>query len=168
MSNETTAKSGAPGQMLKLHSMNGDWHVQFESRPAADATFVLHHITSSIRLILNGAFLQEHISIPSATGVDVNLIGLLGYDRFREIFRFAWLDDTYAVFDVHEGNWDADTLIVNNLRSGTTFRFGEQEYFSRMIWQEITSTGFRMESHLSMDMGKTWFTQAKAFYTRRT
>jgi hypothetical protein len=162
----TRPQMGAPPEIQRLYSLIGEWDVQFESRPSADAAFTMHRIPSSIISVLGGAFLQEQIAIPASSGT-VNLIGLLGYDRYRETYRFAWLDDTYAVFDVHEGNWDGEALVVNNLRSATTFRFGDQDYFSRMVWREITADEFKIESDVSTDAGKTWFTQAKGHYIRR-
>ncbi|HKY53566.1 MAG TPA: DUF1579 family protein, partial [Anaerolineales bacterium] len=116
-------ETGAPPQILRLHSLIGDWKVKFESRGSPDETFVSHQITSHIVPILGGAFLQEGLSIPASGGTQVELLGILGYDRYRGVYRFAWLDDKYAIFDVHEGNWDGDALVVDNLRSGTTFRF---------------------------------------------
>jgi len=158
---------GAPPQIKRLYSMIGEWDVQFEARSGPDEPFVLHQLTSRIVPILGGAFLQEGLSIPTSSGEDVSLIGLLGFDRYRETYRFAWLDDKYAIFDVHEGNWDGDALVVDNIRSATTFRFGDVEFFSRMIWREITKDGFMSESDLSMDGGKSWFTQAKGYYLRK-
>ena len=163
----SSAETGAPSQILKLHSMIGEWNVRFETRPSPDESYVLHHITSRISPVLGGAFLQEGLSIPTSSGAWVELMGILGYDRYREIYRFAWLDDKYAIFDVHEGNWDGETLVVNNIRSGTTFRFAEQDYYSRMIWHEITPDKFRFASDLSLDSGKSWFTQAKSQYIRK-
>ena len=157
---------GAPPEIAQLHSLIGEWEVEFETRPSPDVPFLLHRLTSSIVSLLGGAFLQEHISIPASSGT-VNLIGLLGYDRYREIYRFAWLDDTYAIFDVHEGNWEGESLVVNNLRSATTFRFDNRDYFSRMVWREISANEFKIESDLSSDRGKTWFTQAKGHYMRQ-
>ena len=147
--------------------MIGDWEVDFETRGGPDESFMLHHITSRIVSILGGAFLQEQLSIPASGGTQVELLGILGYDRYRETYRFAWLDDKYAIFDVHEGNWAGDTLIVDNLRSGTTFRFKDQDYFSPMTWHDITADEFSVESDLSMDGGRTWFTQAKGHYLRK-
>jgi hypothetical protein len=147
--------------------MVGAWDVQFETRGSADESFVSKQITSHIESILGGAFLQEQLSIPASGGTQVELLGILGYDRYREIFRFAWLDDKYAIFDVHEGNWDGSLLVVNNIRSGTTFRYGNQDYFSRMIWHDIRSDEFKMASDLSVDGGNTWFTQAKGHYLRK-
>jgi hypothetical protein len=163
-----SSETGTPQEIKMLHTLIGEWNVAFETRVSPDAPFVLHQIISRIVPILGGAFLQEHISIPASGSKQVDLMGLLGYDRYRERYRFAWLDNTYAIFDVHEGNWDGKTLVVNNIRSGTTFRFGEQEFFSRMIWRDITTAGFKMESDLSTDAGKIWFTQAKGHYTRRS
>ena len=169
MSNQdsSTTETGAPPQIRKLHSLSGDWRVEFETRSSLNESFNLHHITSRIDPILGGAFLQEHLSIPASGGTQVELLGILGYDRYREIYRFAWLDDKYAIFDVHEGNWDGDALVVDNLRSRTTFRFKEQDYFSRMKWHDITADEFRVASDLSMDGGKTWFTQANGHYVRK-
>lgn len=169
MSNQESSapESGVPLQIRRLHSMVGEWDVQFEARGGRDESFKSHQIASSITSILNGAFIQERLSIPTSSGEYVNLIGILGYDRYREIYRFAWLDDKYAIFDIHEGNWDGEALVVDNLRSATTFRFGDLDFFSRMTWREITNEGFMIESDLSTDGGKTWFTQAKGCYLRR-
>jgi hypothetical protein len=157
---------GAPQEVQRLHSLIGEWEVHFETRSSADGSFRLQHITSRIISILGGAFLQEQLSIPASAGKWVELMGILGYDRYRERYRFAWLDDTYAVFDVHEGNWAGEALVMDNIHSGTTFLFGEQEYFSKMTWHEITADEFRVVSDLSMDGGRNWFTQAKGHYIR--
>lgn len=160
-------ENGAPAQIRRLYAMIGEWNVQFDSRPGPNEAFKSYQISSSITPLLNGAFIQERLSIPTSSREYVNLVGILGYDRYREIYRFAWLDDKYAIFDVHEGNWNGDALVVDNLRSATTFRFANSDYFSRMTWREITSEGFISESDLSMDGGKTWFTQAKGCYLRK-
>lgn len=169
MSNQGSSapEIGAPAQIRKFHSLIGDWEVQFETRSSPNESFVSHQIKSRIVSILGGAFLQEQLSIPASGGTQVELLGILGYDRYRETYRFAWLDDKYAIFDVHEGNWDGDSLVVDNLRSRTTFRFKEQDYFSRMKWHDITANEFRVASDLSMDGGKTWFAQAKGHYVRK-
>ena len=167
MSAQGPAEYGAPSQIQKLHSMIGEWEVQFESREGPEESFNSYQTASSIIPLLKGAFFQEQLALPTSSGQSLELVGLLGYDRYREIYRFAWLDKKYAIFDVHEGQWENETLVVDNLRSATTFRFGDLEFYSRMIWREITADGFMLESDLSMDGGKTWFTQAKGLYFRK-
>ncbi len=156
-----------PPEITKLIPLVGDWDVEFESRGGpTDASTVLF-TTSRITQTLNGAFLQERLSMPMPSGSPIELIGIWGYDRFRSIYRFAWLDDTYALFDVHEGNWQGDSLVVSNTRTRTTLLIGGQEVFGRMIWSEIGPNGFTVESLASTDGGTTWFTPAKGRYTRR-
>ena len=164
----SASEAGAPPQIRRLHSLIGEWDVKFESRGSPDEEFVSHQITSRIVPILGGAFLQEQLSIPASGGTPVELLGILGYDRYRDVYRFTWLDDKYAIFDVHEGNWDGEALVVDNLRAGTTFRFKDQDFFSRMIWHEITADGFKVAADLSLDGGKAWFTQAKGHYVRKS
>jgi len=159
---------GVTPQIKKLHSMIGEWDVLFDGRGGPEEPFQSYQITSTITSLLDGTFLQEKISMPASSSESVDLIGILGYDRYREVFRFAWLDNKYAIFDVHEGNWEDDALIVNNLRSATTFQLQNIEIFSQMIWREITSNGFLMEADASLDGGKTWFAQAKARYVRKS
>lgn len=156
----------APEQVTRLTSLVGEWEVEFESRSRPNDTLTVLHTTSSITQILNGAFLQERVSMPTPSGSRIELIGILGYDRFRSIYRFAWLDNTYALFDVHEGNWEGDSLVVTNTRTRTTVVIGGQEVFGRMIWSAISPDSFTVESLASTDGGTTWFTQAKARYRR--
>lgn len=156
-----------PTEMAKLISLVGDWDVKFESREGPTDAFTVLHTTSHITQTLSGAFLQERLSMPTPSGVRIELIGIWGYDRFRSIYRFAWLDDTYALFDVHEGNWEGESLVVSNTRTRTTLLIGGREVFGRMIWSSIGPNGFTVESSASTDGGMTWFTQAKGRYTRR-
>ena len=147
--------------------MLGEWEVLYEGRSGPEEAFKSYQITSRITSLLDDAFLQERLSVPTSSGEYVDLVGILGYDRYRRLYRFAWLDNKYTIFDVHEGNWEGEDLVVNNLRSATTFRFGGLEVFSRMVWRDINSSGFRMESDASFDGGNTWFTQAKGRYLRK-
>ncbi len=158
---------GAPPEMERLRSLVGEWDVQFEGRDGPDQPFKTYRTTSRIIPLLGGAFLQETLAMPTPTGRPIALVGIWGYDRFRRQYRFAWLDDTYALFDVHEGEWGPEGLVVTNVRSGTTLRMGAQEVFGRMVWSDLSQAGFAVESSASLDGGKTWFVQAKGRYTRR-
>jgi len=105
--------------------------------------------------------------MPRAAGRPIELTGIWGFDRFRLVYRFAWLDDTYALFDVHEGHWEGEALVVTNLRARTTLIIGAEEIFGRLIWSRMTADGFSIESQASSDGGESWFTHARATYTRR-
>ncbi len=155
-------------EMARLQDLVGAWDVDFETRAGPSDAFVALRTKSNITSSLNGAFLQEKLSLPTPSGRTIELVGVWGYDRFRSLYRFAWLDDTYGLFDVHEGNWQGDSLVVSNTRTRTTLLVGGQEVFGRMIWSQITGGGLSVESLASTDSGRTWFVQARARYRRST
>lgn len=152
--------------MARVTSLAGSWAVTFRGRPSPKDTFSTSYTSSLITPLFSGAFLQEQVAMPLPNGRAINLVGLLGYDQFRQAYRFAWLDDTYAMFDVHEGRWQNDRLVVNNLRSGTTLLDGRSEVYSQMLWRDVAADSFVVESQMSMDRGATWFTQAEARYVK--
>ncbi len=163
---ETVGKRAAPGEMQRIGALVGTWDVEFEARDGPDQPFRRYRTTSTIKPLLDGAFLQEEVAQPMPKGPPIRLIGIWGYDRYREVYRFAWLDDTYALFDVHEGHWRDGALVVNNLRVATTLTLGGQVLHGQMTWSDITADGFAVDSSVSTDGGLTWWTQARGRYTR--
>jgi len=153
--------------MDRLASLVGQWDVEFDARSGPNEAFTPLRTQSTISPLLGGAFLQETVTMPVPGGARIDLIGLWSYDRFRSVYRFAWLDNTYALFDVHEGNFDGHALVVSNLRTRTTLLAGNREIFSRMIWSELNAHAFRVESLASTDGGASWFTQVRGRYSRR-
>lgn len=158
---------GAPEQMARVAGLVGEWNVQLEMRNAPNEPFTTLRTTSTITQLLKGAFVQERIVLPTPAGQSIELVGIFGYDRFRSVYRFAWLDDHFALFDVMEGNWHGDSLVVNNLRSRTTIPAGGKDMYSRMVWRPLGTDSVLVESLVSADSGATWFTQTRARYLRR-
>lgn len=152
--------------MSRVAGLAGSWAVTFRGRPTPQDSFSTNYTSSLITPLFGGAFLQEQVAMPLPNGRAINLVGLLGYDQFREVYRFAWLDDTYAMFDVHEGHWQNDRLVVNNLRSRTTLQDRRSEVYSQMLWRDLAADSFVVESQMSVDSGATWFTQAEARYVK--
>jgi Protein of unknown function (DUF1579)/Domain of unknown function (DUF4440) len=152
--------------MQRVSSLAGAWMVRFRGRPTPKDSFSTSYTSSIITPLLGGGFQQERVAMPLPKGGAISLIGLLGYDQFRQQYRFAWLDDAYAMFDVHEGAWQQDRLVVNNVRSRTTLKDGRRDVYGQMVWRDVTMNSFIVESQASVDSGATWFTQAEARYER--
>jgi hypothetical protein len=104
--------------------------------------------------------------LPTPDGHRIEMIGLWGYDKYRARYRFAWLDEALALFDVMEGNWQDGRLVMDNARTGTTIVAQGVEYNGRMVWGPFEPDGFPVESQVSTDGGATWFTQTRGRYTR--
>jgi Protein of unknown function (DUF1579) len=164
---QETAPTRKPSQeMTELAGMVGSWAVTLESRNTPDEPFVKLQTTSVITSMLAGKFNQEKLILPTPSGRNVEMIGIWAYDKYRSVYRFAWLDDMFGLFDVMEGNRKDGVLIVDNLRTRTSFMAGGQEYLSRMKWGPIGPDGFDVESQVSTDGGATWFAQTRGRYSR--
>ena len=159
-------KLGAPAEMQPIAALAGTWEVDFEARQGPDEPFMNYQTTSKIEPILDGAFVQEVISQPMRKGPPIRLIGIWGYDRYRKVYRFAWLDDTFAMFDVHEGQWRNGALVVNNLLAATALPIEGQEIYGQMTWSDFKENEFSVDSSVSTDCGATWWTQARGRYRR--
>lgn len=156
----------ASPEIQRLTAALGTWTVELESRSGPEAPFTRLQTTSTITGLLGGAFIQERLVLPTPDGRRVEMMGIWGYDRYRAIYRFTWLDNVYALFDVFEGDWKDGVLTVDNTRSRTTIVAGKKEYYGRMLWGPFAPDGFPVESQLSTDGGTTWFTQTRGRYTR--
>jgi hypothetical protein len=152
--------------MQRLAGAIGSWTLELESRNGPHDPFTRLETTSAITEILSGAFLQERLVLPTPDGHRIEMIGLWGYDKYRARYRFAWLDEALALFDVMEGNWQDGRLVMDNARTGTTIVAQGVEYHGRMVWGPFEPDGFPVESQVSTDGGATWFTQTRGRYTR--
>jgi hypothetical protein len=153
-------------EIQRLVAALGTWTVELESRNGPDAPFTRLQTTSTISGLLGGAFIQERLFLPTPDGSRVEMMGIWGYDKYRAIYRFAWLDNAFALFDVFEGGWKDGVLTVDNTRTRTTIIAGKKEYYGRMVWGPFAADGFSVESQVSSDGGATWFTQTRGRYTR--
>jgi hypothetical protein len=149
-----------------MASLPGHYTAAVESRARPSAPWVSSTVRSQLYGLLGNSFLAESLRITVPGGQSIALLGILGFDRVRGVYRFVWLDNVYQLMDVHEGQWVADTLSVDNLRSGTTLRVGTREQHSRMRWHSIDEDGFVAESWVSADSGRSWWMQQRGRYRR--
>lgn len=158
---------GAPAELKRIAPMVGDWNVSTELATAPGQPAAKLKTTSRILPILGGAHLQETISVPLLNGSSVAMIGLWSYDRFRKTYRMAYLDERDALFDVKEGNWEGDRLVLTNVKSGTTLPMGGKQAHSRIVIHSLTAHRFLLEFAMSTDAGQTWIHQLTATYARK-
>ncbi len=163
----TRRATGAPPEMQKLASMAGEWQIHGEARAAPDQAWKPFETESRITAILKGAHLQESMLLPQLSGPPIELLALWSYDRFRRVYRMAYLDDTYALFDVNEGSWENDRLVFTNLRVNTPIVAGGQTIHSKITLSSLGPDGFHLENEVSTDAGKTWWLMVRGDYVRK-
>lgn len=97
---------------------------------------------------------------------DFNLITNIMYDQYRGVFRKSVMDDTWGLMDIYEGHVEGNVLIMDNLRSDTSFPLpsGVQRHFRLSIDLKAENGVRRMTIDSSDDAGKTWMPRFKASY----
>lgn len=158
---------GPPPELQRIAGIVGEWEIEMVHPAASGQPSSVSKTTSKIEPILGGAHFQEWNWVP-VNGKRVNMTALWSYDRYRKIYRMAYLDDMHALFDPHEGTWQGDRLVLTNLKTGTWLPAPNgQRAYSRITIHSITSTRFTLEYDASLDEGKTWTRQLNCTYTRR-
>lgn len=99
-----------------------------------------------------GAFPAFSISIPGKTLYH----GALSYDVFQNKYRFVVIDSALGLLDVYEGQLVEGALQMTNLKAGTFFASGEQNFFGRVNFQPRGKSGWDLVVELSSDKGETW------------
>ena len=154
-----------PAGMEKLRPLAGRFNVKVESfmpgLPALETETL-----SEIRTDFHHAALTEEASLVVFPGLHLRVRRLFTYDRFRDVFRIAYLDDSTAHLDILEGAFEQDRLVVSNLSTETGWKFFDQPRHARQSFYEISSVGFKLDVELSTDGGETWSLERRLTYTR--
>jgi hypothetical protein len=112
---------GRAPEMERLLILEGTWKFAPETysqkrkewTPAAPfyATFAAR---------FGGFYLESEQIMPLGEGVAFRNGLILSYDKFRKVYRMVALENFVGLIDVYEGQFDGDTLVVDNERSGTS------------------------------------------------
>lgn len=158
---------GAPPEMIRLAVMAGDWKVSVEA-PGPDGRMAPAFETASrITRRLGGALLEESLSLPQGDGRTINLLCLWTWDRFRGLYRMAYADDTFALFDFFEGAERDGRIVLTNLRADTSLpQKGGRWVHGRTTLSDLSQTGFTILSEVSEDGGVTWSASLRGRYRR--
>ena len=152
-----------PAAMARLQPMAGDWKVEVEYRQSPQAPWQKAERTAAIGRRMLGLLLEEAYTDPTGTAIARSL----SYDRFKETYRLATINDFTGHLDIQEGTFDDDgRLTVSNAETGTTWQGFGFTFHSRTSFFEIGEDGFKTESEQSIDGGENWFVAAKATYSR--
>lgn len=156
-------RAGAPPEMARLDALAGTYEVRLflagRSTPLEIATRV------TITRELDGAtlvFRGPHPFEPAP----VDVLVVLGYDRFNRLYRLVATDAMTGQVDVFEGDWTGDRLVLTNVRADTfvTDQSSGQRFHSRLAI--VPGAPLVVESAFSGDGGKTWFPPSRQEFTR--
>jgi hypothetical protein len=154
--NERPQVSVKPYTMMqKLAPLAGRWSMTTEitndggntwsKTPASEVTLSFRH---------KGMLLAEIPAEISAPGFHMETY--LSYDQYRNVYRKAAIDDVWGVMDMYEGAINGDTLILTNLKAGTSFPVGEEKWRHFRLHVELKTPARTMNIEKSDDGGKSW------------
>ncbi len=159
---------GAPPEMQKLAFLVGEWEVQAEPFGPNGQPGPSFQTTSRIISRLGGAVIEESIPLPQANDTTINMVTVWSFDRFRKVYRIAYLDDTYALFDVFEGIEQDGRIVFDNLRANTSLPGPEgRPMHGRNTLADLSPDRFTITSEISFDGGKTWQIAIRGKYLRK-
>lgn len=152
-----------PVGMEKLRPLVGRFDVKVES--FAEGMPPLETVgVSEIAKDFHGALLMEDASFVVLPGFPLRLRRFFTYDRFRDVFRVAYFDNSTAHLDVLEGRFEGDRLVLSNVSTNTGWKFFEQLHASRQTFYDISENGFSLDVENSTDDGKTWVLERRLTY----
>lgn len=155
-----------PEGMEALASLAGTWDLTIETRPGPRAPWKGHPATATVTPRQNGGILEETFT-DQDQGQATQVMRLWSFDRFHKIYRIVQSDTVGFQLNVLQGALAEGRLTASNETTGSSWKTAEEEVLTRLILQDIQTTGFRVDAETSRDGGKTWTTETKYTYNRR-
>jgi len=163
------AQSVKPHAMMqKLAPLTGQWRMATEITEDGGKNWqqVAEELIN-FEIRHKGMLLAETPISRSETGF--NMENYITYDQYREVYRSVAIDDSWGIMDIYEGNFIGDTLVLTNLKSGTSFPVGDGKWrsFRLNINVEANLAERRMLIEGSDDGGATWAPAFRVTYYKQ-
>jgi hypothetical protein len=150
-----------PPGMEPLVPLAGAFRVTTSRRDDPQAEFTESQRDAKVEPLLKRALLEERW-VTDGT----EIVRTLSYDRFRKRYRLTEISSDSKTMDIQEGPLEDGKITLSNLDTGTSLVMFGTTTHQKTIIHDITANAFQIDREVSTDGGKTWFTAAKASYTR--
>ena len=153
----------APPGMGPLTAMAGNWSVKTSTRQQPQAPWQESEREGPVETTMRGALIEEKFTSDDGT----EYYWTLSYDRFKERYRYAAINDSTNHLDIREGVFDEEgQLVLSNMETDTTWEGFGMTFHARSTILDISAQGFTVHTEVSIDGGENWFLAAKQEYTR--
>ena len=156
----------------RLHFMFGEWDIQAynmsESGTWVESPLPKH---TKIEPLFDGAFIEEKEVRMWIAGTTIRFYIMWSFDPYRQTYRMLACDDQVGLADILEGGYtgDSDTIVVNNLNTGTAvFDADGQPQFLQLSSTKNSGHSFTDVMSESYDNGQTWSPVYRAEHTRKS
>jgi hypothetical protein len=147
--------------MQKLLPMAGDWNVEVKTRMDPSAAWETTQATAEFSNEMDNC-LQRMTFKGTIMGMPFHGEGVTTFNRETKRYESSWVDNLSAHFAMSAGNYEGDKLIMvgDDIMMGMAYKMR-----STMIPKGKDEVQWTME--MSMDGGKTWFTNMDMTYRRK-
>jgi len=138
-----------------LSVLEGNWEVQTKYSPDGGATWSAspaHQV--QVEIMHKGMVLAEQVLQPTNEGFTI--MSFLSYDQYRNVYRFAAIDDVWGLMDIYEGTIQNEKLVLTNLKAKTFFPIGDGKWRGFRLILELKDHARKMIIDATDDYGESW------------
>lgn len=152
---------GPPEELKTLGFLQGQWDVAVRVKMDPAGEWADSKATSSVTPILEGCG-QRMTFDGTMMGMPFKGEETVTYNRESKQFESIWIDSMSAHMAMTTGGWEGDKFIM----SGKDVMMG-QPYLMRSTMTKASDDEVHWDMEMSLDDGKTWFTNMKMVYTKK-
>ncbi len=108
-------EASTPGEAHKvLDNFVGSWETETRSwMDGPDKPPSVTKGTAEVQWVLDGRFIQQQMT-GEMMGAPMHGIGYYGYDNFRKLYRFFWIDNTSTAMFTADGTLDKEGKVLTS------------------------------------------------------
>ncbi|SDD20798.1 DUF1579 family protein [Kordiimonas lacus] len=152
--------------MQKLAMLEGDWEMVTEMTQNDGETWqAMPPAKVSIELRHKDLMLAE---VPQeASDAGFHMETYITYDRYREVYRKAAIDDVWGIMDLYEGKpVGDDTIVFENLKADTSFLIAPGVWRHFRLTLELRSPKRTLMIEKTDNGGESWEPAFRVTYTK--
>ena len=149
-------------EIKKLYFLKGKWNVKVEN--LGRRGFTVTDSTKSEIKFGNGSIVCESMTYIGSYPAYIE--NRWTYNGTTKQYRIVGFNDLTSNMEVLEGDFDKDDLILTN----KTISYGkndDEKSYRKLVYKNITPSGFTLEMHFSRDKGENWQMFRKFTYSRQ-
>ena len=164
ISYQSTAQS--PGISPHFFDLVGNWSVEVDV-PGNENNWIRHvGSTAEFSILLDSTFLVEDVVYRMA-GQTLTMHLIYGVDPRTKKYRVLALDKEFGTMDVYAGEFNENTLVVDNLdEAGFPMADGSSMHF-RLSYYFDSPSEHRLFVDFTKDAGENWAPFQRIYYKNR-
>ena len=152
---------GAPAQMEDIGYLQGEWTVDMHLKMSPQADWTPAKGEATVTVELDGCVQRMDFS-SEMMGMPFKGIGLDTFNRETGKYESYWIDSMSAHMSKMTGGFEDGKMVL----IGEDTNMGRSQMM-KSVTEKVSDDEVNFIMSISMDQGKTWFTNMKMIYHRK-